>query len=209
MKCKSTRSKVEENDALRARVARLEAGAAALRDATEDAMRQRATSTGEHALLTARLAAVEADARRARERNQALVRDAQLRAAELEDAAAALANEESWQRELQKRLDDTLATRDADEARHAASRKDLEFKVTRLFSDLEATRAALDARPRRKPKRGSFRRYHPGATCVSVDTLDMDYKLRIEGAPDVFDVEVIDHIDVDALDAAPGRIVSR
>ena len=87
--------------------------------------------------------------------------------------------------------------------------KDLEFKVTRLFSDLEATRAALDARPRRKPKRGSFRRYHPGATCVSVDTLDMDYKLRIEGAPDVFDVEVIDHIDVDALDAAPGRLVSR
>ena len=70
----------EENDALRARVAHLEAGAAALRDATEDAMRQRATSTGEHALLTARLAVVEADARRARERNQALVRDAQLRA---------------------------------------------------------------------------------------------------------------------------------
>ena len=194
----------DENGRLRARVAFLEAGSQALKDATEDAMRKRAASMGESAKSLARVAALEAEVE-THSRNHAALATARDRAcAELQDATQALANEEFWQMELQRRLDESLEAHKAKEAEHAQSRHDLQAKVVDLVADLEATRQALDKRTR--PRGRVFPAgYHPTQTCMGATDADQDDVVLNGRARSIVDVEVVEKLEID--DAPPRGLV--
>ncbi|KAH8075326.1 GTPase [Aureococcus anophagefferens] len=188
---------------LRARVARLEGAEAAVEAGAEACRRRSVADRADATRLRARVGALEAELGEQRDVNAALGYEAESAKAELEDATAALASEEAWQRDLQDRLDEKISE-------HAASQRALREKVALLETrsnhyQRKARRYTVldlllenadDAAEKLDASTEEFETF-----LVDLDMgLDLLPKLRELGAKSVDDLRYLEPEDFDDLD---------
>ena len=196
-------STAAELGGLRARVARLEGTEAAVEAGAEACRRRSVADRADATRLRARVGALEAELGEQREVNAALGYEAESAKAELEDATAALASEEAWQRDLQDRLDEKISE-------HAASQRALREKVALLETrsnhyQRKARRYTVldlllenadDAAEKLDASTEEFETF-----LVDLDMgLDLLPKLRELGAKSVDDLRYLEPEDFDDLD---------